>query len=303
VVKGGHLLGRWQHVFSDRSSTDLLAYCDWTIRSDTFSGDNRNTCDFELQHNYALTNRQSLTWGGSLLTTADVPGHDQLINWHPTYRRDNTFSAFAQYDMTLLPDKLRLIVGSKFEHNDYTGFEYQPQGRAVWTPKPSHSFWLAVSRSVRTPTRLESDIAAPVQLLAQQPPTLLIVDGDPDNHSESLHAYELGYRYQFKNQFALDAALYYNDYQHLIGPGPFGQPFVNPVPFFIAVPCPFVNLGAGQTHGFELYLKYAPAHRWTLSSGVTELRGNSAANSEVTASSADPRHAFICNPAGRPPTI
>jgi iron complex outermembrane recepter protein len=290
VVKGGHLLLRWKREFNERSSTDLLGYCDWTVRSDTFSGDDRNTCDIELQHNYVLTQRQSLTWGGSILTTAGVPGHSQFLTWSPMYRRDSTYSALAQYDLTVIPNKLRLIAGSKFEHNPYTGFEYQPQIRAVWTPKTSHAVWLAFSRAVTTPTRLESDVHAPVELLAQQPPTLLIVEGEPDNTSELLHAYELGYRFEWKQRFAFDAALYYNGYDNLIGPGPFGQPFINPAPFFIGVPVPYVNLGGGQTHGLELYLKCTPVRRWTLSAGITELRGNSVNGLQVPATLAAPRH-------------
>jgi iron complex outermembrane receptor protein len=110
--------------------------------------------------------------------------------------------------------------------------------------------------------------------------------------SESLHAYELGYRYDLKQRFAIDLALFYNSYGQLVGSGAEGQPFINPYPFFIGVPVPFANLGNGQTHGLEIYGKYTPWRRWTLSAGLTELRGNSVAGLEAPAIAQDPRHQF-----------
>jgi iron complex outermembrane receptor protein len=116
----------------------------------------------------------------------------------PPGRRDTTYSAFLQYDLALVPDKFRLIAGSKFEHNSYMGFEYQPQIRAVWTPGKQHTLWAAFSRPVRTPTRLEANIFFRAAQMNPDPPppTLYVIAGDPNVKSEVLHAYEVGYRYQ-----------------------------------------------------------------------------------------------------------
>jgi iron complex outermembrane receptor protein len=290
VTKGGHILGKWTHDFSERSRTDVLGYCDWTVRSDVFSGEDRDICDLELQHSYSFTNRQALTWGGSILTTGATPVENLTVQYNPSYRRDTTYSAFAQYDVMLIPDKLRVIAGSKFEHNNYSGFDYQPQIRAVWTPTKTHTAWLAISRAVRIPTRTESDVKLPVALISAAPPTLLVLNGDPDLQSEVLHAYEAGYRYGWKQKLALDVALYYNGYDHLVGTTAPGAPFINPDPFYIGVPISYANLGGGQTHGLELYLKYTPVRQWTVSTGITELRGNSVPGLNETAASTDPKH-------------
>jgi iron complex outermembrane recepter protein len=290
VTKGGHILGKWAHDFSERSKTEVLGYCDWTVRSDAFSGENRNICDFELQHSYSFSSRQALTWGASVLTTADTPVENVTVQFNPPYRRDTTYSAFAQYDVMVVPDKLRVIAGSKFEHNNYSGFEYQPQVRAVWTPTKSHTAWLAISRAVRTPTRVESDVRTLAVVVAPVPPTVLVVEGDPNLESEVLHAFEAGYRYGWKQKLALDAAVYYNGYDNLVGTQAPGAPFINPNPFYIGLPVLYANLGGGQTHGAELYLKYTPVRRWTVSTGITELRGNSVPGLNATAASADPKH-------------
>jgi outer membrane receptor protein involved in Fe transport len=105
-----------------------------------------------------------------------------------------------------------------------------------------------------------------------------------------LHAYEMGYRYHLTDKFAADASIYYNGYEHLIGTSAPGTPFVNPSPFYIAVPAVYTNLGGGQTHGLELYLSYAPVRRWTVSAGIAELRGNSVPGLSASAASGTPHH-------------
>lgn len=275
VMKGGHVLAHWTHTFSDRSATDVLGYCDWTDRNETGFIEPRNACDIEFQHNYSLTGRQSLTWGGEVITTNATEQESFTTGFVPRSDRDTTSSVFLQYDISIVPDKLRVIAGSKFEHNSYTGFEYQPQIRAVWTPTKSQSVWAAVSRVVRTPAVAERDLRNIITEVSEAPPTFLVLTGNPNLKAEVEHAYEMGYRYEWKQRISLDAAIYYNDFDRLIGNGPPGAPVINPSPFYVDLPVPFSNLGTGQTHGMELYLSYSPARRWTISTGITELRGNS----------------------------
>ncbi len=278
VVKGGHVLSRWKHTFNDRSATDVLGYCDWTERSEVLYHESRNLCDVEFQHNYQFAGRQALTWGASLMTTGQAWGNSFTVTMLPAERRDTTYSGFLQYDFEIAPDKFRLTAGSKFEHNSYTGFEFQPQVRAVWTPAKQHIFWAAFSRAVRTPTRVEADLQYRVAQINPSPPpeTFLVYRGNPNVKSESLIATELGYRHEWKGKISLDATIYYNKYDHLIGLGAPGTGIVNSSPFYVDVPEYFSNVGGGQTHGLELLLKYSPIRRWTLSTGITELRGTSA---------------------------
>jgi iron complex outermembrane recepter protein len=170
VVKGGHVLGQWKHTFSDRSDTDLLGYCDWTDRSSVTDTEYRDTCDVEFQNRYSFTPRHTLTWGGTILTTGDSWGDTFTISINPFYQRDTTYSAFAQYDLILAPDKFRLVVGSKVEHNPYTGFEYQPQIRLVWTPNNQNTLWAAASRAVGTPNRIDAGLLDRIEQINLAPP-------------------------------------------------------------------------------------------------------------------------------------
>ena len=104
-----------------------------------------------------------------------------------------TFSGFAQ-DEIALRDRLHLTVGAKLEHNPYTDFEFQPSVRLAWKATDRQTLWSAVSRAVRTPSRLDRD--------------LVFLPGK-DFHSEELVAYELGYRTQPAERLSLSIAAFY----------------------------------------------------------------------------------------------
>jgi iron complex outermembrane receptor protein len=134
------------------------------------------------------------------------------------------FNFFAQDDITVLDDKLCLTVGCKFEHNDYTGWEIQPTARFLARPRENHVLWGAVSRAVRTPSRLDVDAHGGVTYPPPALPPPLNQTGDfgrmviqsTDIDSEEMIACELGYRLQPHSRFWFDAAVYYSDYDNLV---------------------------------------------------------------------------------------
>lgn len=277
---GGHFLGRWTHTVSARSRTEVLGYCDWTDVV-SFATEARHTCSVEFQHDYRMGGRHSLIWGGGVLDTRGTPYTSFNMKALPGGQHNNVVSGFGQYEFAVIPERLRLIAGSKFEHNLFTGFEAQPQVRGVWTPSRRHTIWAAVSRAVRTPDQLERTEQFALSQLPSSVPTFLSVIGNPHLKSEALRAYEFGYRLEPAPFLSLDTAIFYNHYDNLINVeliNPFGvagPPIVHHNPLYVEIPVPWQNLGAGQTHGAEIYLRIKPMDRWMLSAGITELRGNS----------------------------
>ena len=79
------------------------------------------------------------------------------IDFLPHHQTDQIYSGFVQDAIPLGPN-VSLAIGSKLEHNNYTGFEVQPDGRILWSRPPRQSFWAPISRAVRTPSRLEEDV-------------------------------------------------------------------------------------------------------------------------------------------------
>src|SRR5690606_20341606 len=106
------------------------------------------------------------------------------------------YTAFLQDEITLIPDRLRFIIGSKVEHNDYTGWEIQPSARLLFTPTSNQTFWASASRATGTPARIQE--SGRVLMQSSQAPFSPVVQtaivGTSSVVSETLDAYEIGYR-------------------------------------------------------------------------------------------------------------
>src|SRR3546814_11337982 len=66
---------------------------------------------------------------------------------------------FAQDEMQL-GDDLALTAGVKLERSSFSGLEILPNLRVVWQPNERTLFWSAVSRAVRTPSRIDRQLQA-----------------------------------------------------------------------------------------------------------------------------------------------
>jgi iron complex outermembrane receptor protein len=208
-LDGANLLGRWTHTYAENSGSDIQVYYDYTHRRiPLWFEEHRHTLDVDYQHRQPVGARQDLVWGAGYRVTHDEVDNSQGLSFLPERRTQNLFSAFAQ-DELALDSHLRLTVGTKVEHNAWTGFEVQPSARLAWVPNERRTLWAAVSRAVRTPTRLDEDL------------TFYDVEGRPfltgsrDFKPESLLAYEIGYRLQPRTGVQLDLATFYNVYRDL----------------------------------------------------------------------------------------
>lgn len=191
-------------------------------------------------------------------------------------------NAFVQDEITLVPDRFRLTMGTKLEHNDFTGFEWQPSGRFSWTPHPRHTVWASVARAVCTPSRTEWEMELIRQLVPPFSPTgvvpslpfpaILSFRGNHDFVSENLIAYELGYRVQPYARLWLDATVFYNDYDHLRSIEP-GAPTLKTSPAtYVFVPVNADNNVFGETYGGELAGHWQAAEWWQWHASYTFLQ-------------------------------
>src|SRR5450756_1218714 len=152
---GGNVLGRWTHTLADDSDFKLQLYYDRTHRNipQTFS-ENLDTYDLDFQHRFPLGERNSIVWGVGYRLTEDDVGNTAALGFLPPRLEQQTFSGFVQDEIALVQDRLNLTLGTKLEHNDYSGFEYEPSARLAWLITPKQTAWLAVSRAVRSPCLL-----------------------------------------------------------------------------------------------------------------------------------------------------
>jgi iron complex outermembrane receptor protein len=228
LVNGGNLLSRWNHVTDSGAATQLQFYYDRTERTVGFLlTEERNAVDLELNHHFAPSKRHSLVIGGGYRMVADEIS-PMAISFTPTNTTDHLAQLFLQDEISVVDGLLSFTLGSKFEYNNYTGFEFQPSARVLLTPDPRHSLWGAISRAVRTPSRADLHLATTAPS-TDLPDTIDTFTGNPGFLSEVLWAYELGYRGQVLDDVSLDLAAYYHDYEDLrstevlasaVGPAP-----------------------------------------------------------------------------------
>jgi iron complex outermembrane receptor protein len=273
-LAGGNLLGRWQRVFSPASDLSVQLYYDRTYRREPTFRESRDTFDIDVQHHFRIPWQQEIRLGFGYRLTSDDTAAVPTIVFTPSGRTDQLFSTFVQDEIRLLAEQLRLIIGSKFEHNDYSGFEFQPSVRLAWILALQHTAWAAFTRTVRTPSRVEHDLSA-TGLLDPGTPTFVRVLGSTAFVSEKLLAYELGYRVQPMSRLFLDVATFYNRYTDLLSLEP-GTPFPEamPPPAHIIVPLLIRNGLHGEGYGVELAAEWQPFDWWRVSGVYSYLHLN-----------------------------
>jgi iron complex outermembrane receptor protein len=220
-MNGSNVLARWQRNV-DNGEIILQTYYDKTTRDEFSYNEKRDTYDIDFQHRFLTHHGHELIWGlGFRYNSDEIETEFPFFHYNPSERQDKLFSAFIQTEFMLSTD-WRLTVGSKFEHNDYSGFEIQPTTRLLWNLKDKHILWGAVSRAVRTPSRTEEDLSIHItrgspfgQNIEYLKDFQLNVLGNKNLESEVLEAYELGYRYNISNKLLLDASVFYNEYDKM----------------------------------------------------------------------------------------
>jgi len=257
AVSGGNVMAKWSRTPSEGSSLAAQLYYDRTHRDipGTF-GEDLDTYDVDLQHRARLGARHDVVWGLGYRLINDRVVNGPALAFLPPHVARQWFTGFAQDEIALVPNRLHVALGTKIEHNDYTGFEIQPSGRVNWRLSPSGTLWAAVSRALRTPSRIDREFFAP-----GQPPYRLA--GGPGFHSEEELAYELGYRHQ-RGALALSLAAFYNRY--------YGLRSVEQVNPPAAFPIVIGNGQDGESFGAEETVEYWLTSRWRLRAGYTELR-------------------------------
>ncbi len=270
-VDGQNMLARWTRTYEDDSDMVLQTYYDRTRRRELTFDETRQTYDLDFQHRFGLNDRHEITWGLGYRLTADHINGTFDFALDPKAYQLNVYSAFLQDRISLIQDRLSLILGTKIEHNDFTGFECQPSARLVWNRQNGHTMWTSVARAVKTPTRFGRHSDTSWGVTAGIPTYSLRGYGDDGVESENVTAYELGYRFQPTKKTSLDFAAFFNRYTNLrTFEGGFSKA-VN-MGSYILVPYTADNKMDGETYGGEISGTYKAADNWKLNAGYSFLQ-------------------------------
>ncbi|MGI6656475.1 MAG: TonB-dependent receptor plug domain-containing protein [Desulfobulbus sp.] len=244
-MEGHNLLGRLRRDLSAGHALTVQAYYDYVHRIEHYSDMKFTTLDLDVQYETPLGDRQALVMGMGYRNIDSRFSPTRCMA--PVEQTDNLWSAFLQDEITLLADTLWLTLGTKYEYNGFTGSEWQPNARLLWKPADRHFFWTSVARAVRTPSLIEREGRMTVGEGSPAPGMQVLpfaLKGHRGFDSESVIAYEAGYRWYSRSNFSLDLSLFYNVYDnfydfqpHLVGDG---------------IDLVMTNQGKGTIHGLEL---------------------------------------------------
>ena len=267
-LSGANLLGRWQRRLGDAADLQLQVYFDHTHRDiPNVYEERRDTVDVDFQHHLPLGARHDFLWGFTYRDSRDDIDNTLFASFVPPSRDVLQYGVFAQDRITLAPEALYLTIGTKVGRNDYTGVEQQPNLRLAWHPDHRQTVWSAVSRGVRTPSRLDDDLLLTVPVAAPSIPIpfYFVVTGRDDVKAEELVAYEAGYRIQQTENLSFDLALFFNDYDNLQTNEP-DDPIVVLVPPLphVIVPSHLANNMRGESTGGTLVANWQPLPNWRI---------------------------------------
>ena len=268
-ASGNSVQARWEHRNAARGQFALQLYYQQEKRDDLMQQSELETLDLDFQHSFPLGERQEIIWGLNYRRYQDEFGPAVLVSISPEARTTQLFSLFAQ-DQVALTERLQFTLGARIEHNDYTGWEWQPNLRLLWQPSDTQRVWGAVSRSVRTPSRAEEEGRTNLVTMPPLPetgglPSIVALVGDGRFESEKLTAYEIGYRTWLNKDFSFDFTTFYNDYDNLLSIEQ-GTPFLEltPLPPHLVFPLNFRNSITNDNYGAEITLDWRPVEKWRL---------------------------------------
>jgi iron complex outermembrane receptor protein len=261
---GANLLGRWTRALEDDGELQIQAYVDYFQRDEFYVDQSVWTWDLDLQHRFSPAPDHDLVWGLGY-RVYDLALKDlRTVEVANRHHSNQLFSAFIQDDITLVPDRWKLTLGTKLEHNDFTGFEIQPSARIAFKPEPRQTVWGAISRAVRTPSVGEQESTIAVQTIppftginALSPfPLQLVLNGDRFSESETVNAFEAGWRFEASQRLSLDVAAYYNEYEKGRYASRGATNFILTPPLHTQQEVDLANGGYGEQWGVELALDW-----------------------------------------------
>ncbi|MFN7917821.1 MAG: TonB-dependent receptor plug domain-containing protein [Vicinamibacterales bacterium] len=283
----------WTHR-QGPSQTSVHGIVEYSDLHEGFAAEERMTFQLEAQRTQQIGQRQTAVLGATYRQSADDLTGTTWANFSPATRTLRWQSLFAQDDVALAGERLRLTAGLKLEHNDYTGWETQPNLRSIVSVTSKQSVWAAVSRAVRLPSRGEADgrlwlLTAPLPTLPL--PAVVLLQGLGANaDAERLTAVEGGYRYQVGNVASFDISVFRQRYQQLrstsVPTVSFGAGAqldglgvtATGVDLFAASPhmdalVPLAFDAGGQRHGLEVSADWRPRPRVRITGGASLLGG------------------------------
>jgi len=271
VTNTGHASLSYTRRFSEGNELTMRGSFARFVNHDALLDDRNNTIEWDLHHRIDIGERHTFQYGLAYRFHDSKLQNVPQIAVNPSQQRDQHLSAFLQDTMQFRDGRLRLTLGAKIEWNEYTGLEIQPSARLAYDLSDTRMFWVAASRAVRTPTRVERDI---VLRAFGFPNALARLEGNRDFKSENVIALEAGYRHQHRNErVAFDVAAFYFFYDDM-RTIELGRPRFQLYPPLLILPFEGRNNAKAQSFGFEVATDWQARENWLLRASYSYLNIN-----------------------------
>ncbi len=248
-----NILGRWTHVLGPSASFQLQSYYDRYSTDVTLVHSALTTFDNEAQLNLTTGGHEIVAGVGARRTNDLFVNNLNPFELEPESEGLWVYNLFAQDRFNLTPE-LAVIAGVKLEKSSFVGWQVLPNLRLSYQPNDRTLFWAAVSRAVRTPSRIDRDLEF-----------LPFVAPSTDFDSEKVTAFEAGYRGEPSSWLSFSVNLFYNYYTDL------RTTEVTDLP---GNPVELLNGRKGTTYGVEAWGKAQVTPWWRLSLGATTLHND-----------------------------
>jgi iron complex outermembrane receptor protein len=262
VAEGANALGRWTHDFENEARLTTQLGLDAATRDQLTLRDERVTVDLDTQYEFPTFGAHDIVAGARYRNTNAEFTATPIISTSHAARRDELVSGFVQDEIELVPDRWRLTLGAKIEHNDYTGVEAQPNVRLQWFDEETQTAWASIARAVRTPTALEHEFTALLAVIPPGAPPLLPIpvtielQPNPAFESEEVVAYEAGYRRRWTDSLEMDVSAFFNDYEGLGTSSAQAPAIVLTPPAHAVLGVLLTNMTAAEAYGVETVLNW-----------------------------------------------
>ena len=262
----GHLLGRWESRAQESGQDSLQVYLENSDYDHIILNERRTTLDLEYQQRRHPAPGHDLTWGVGYRYSQDKIGNSSLVTMADAELATSLYSVHVQDEITLQPQRWRLTLGARLEHNGYTGFEFQPNARLLWTPDAQTSAWISAWHAIRTPSRVErgGTVYLPVSAFAA-----LQMDNGL-TQKEKLAAIDFGWRHQFGQAVSLDVAGFYYRYDKLRDAALSGAPIPQPGGY-VFIPTHNSNANQSTARGLEVSMDWRPRSDWRMQAAYSYL--------------------------------
>jgi len=273
--KTGHVLVRFDKMLDTQSKLKFQSYFDFFDRTSSSARYVVRTFDFDFQHQFNYLDKHNIVWGGGYRLVDDDLEPSFTISFNRKSVNSELYSLFIQ-DEYQVSENTDMTLGSKFEYNDFSGFEYQPSLRVSHLLDNGHHIWAGITRAVRVQSRSNHDLRINVTAFPASPPTsplptLVSILPNPDLVSETIISTEAGYRGMLNSDLSLDISIFNNQYDHLNSQRQGFSVENSPIPHFL-LSSTIDNQIEAETYGLEAQVNWSVNKNLQLRSNYSYLK-------------------------------